>query len=284
MFCGMGAVSLRRVCPTHTCLLSMRFKADACPFVHLQGMGEALLWTAPTERLKVLRQSTAGEGVGGAVPSVTTILREQGIGGLYVGAGATALRQASSTAVRFATLDYIKTLVCCSCGYDKATAPSWVTFIAGGMGGATSAVMNNPIDGTAVTCSLRHLPYPSITAAYTRRVLLAHRPAVVKSRIQSGQHRGSMLTCVQALYAERGIAAFVAGLQVHPNANARARSACCSNARAFTHMNRPSSCLQPRCIRLFASQAIQFTIVDKVVQGIRGTPLGSKRVSVAGRI
>ena len=38
------------------------------------GMAEALFWTAPTERLKILRQAKAGEGVGGAVGelSVTT--------------------------------------------------------------------------------------------------------------------------------------------------------------------------------------------------------------------
>ena len=28
------------------------------------GMAEALFWTAPTERLKILRQAKAGEGVG----------------------------------------------------------------------------------------------------------------------------------------------------------------------------------------------------------------------------
>lgn len=170
----------------------------------------------------MLRQSTAGEGIGGAVASVTTILKEQGLGGLYVGAGATAIRQASSTAVRFATLDYIKSAVCGSCGYDKSKAPAWVTFLAGGAGGAFSAVLNNPID-------------------------------VVKSRIQSGQHRGSIVSCVQVLYAERGIASFGAGLM-------------------------------PRCIRLFASQAIQFTIVDRFVQACNGNPLGAKRASVAGRI
>ena len=144
-----------------------------------------------------------------------------GLGGLYVGAGATAMRQASSTAVRFATLDYIKTVVCTACGYDKVGAPSWVTFIAGGMGGAVSAVFNNPVD-------------------------------VVKSRIQSGHHRGSMLSCVHALYAERGLAAFAAGVEA-------------------------------RCIRLFASQAIQFTIVDAIVKSINGRPL-TQRISVAGRI
>ena len=64
-------------------------------------MCEALFWTAPTERLKVLRQATAGMGMGAAgSTSVMTVVREQGIGGLYVGALPTALRQASSTAIR----------------------------------------------------------------------------------------------------------------------------------------------------------------------------------------
>ena len=69
------------------------------------GMAEALFWTAPTERLKILRQAKAGEGVGGAVGELSVILREQGVRGLYVGAGATAARQASSVAVRFSVLD-----------------------------------------------------------------------------------------------------------------------------------------------------------------------------------
>jgi len=190
------------------------------------GMGEALLWTAPTERLKVLRQSTAGQGAAAGASStsstsISTILREQGVGGLYVGAGATAARQATSTAVRFATLDYIKALVCASCGYDKHAAPAWVTFLCGGTAGSVSAVLNNPID-------------------------------VVKSRIQSGSHRGSMLSCVSAVYSERGVAGFAAGVT-------------------------------PRCIRLFASQAIQFTIVDKFMQAVRGKAL-TQRVSVAGRV
>ena len=67
-------------------------------------MAEALFWTAPTERLKILRQAKAGEGVGGAVGELSVILREQGVRGLYVGAGATAARQASSVAVRFSAI------------------------------------------------------------------------------------------------------------------------------------------------------------------------------------
>ena len=81
------------------------------------GMCEALFWTAPTERLKVLRQATAGMGMGAAgSTSVMTVVREQGIGGLYVGALPTALRQASSTAIRFATLAHIKQIVCTTFG------------------------------------------------------------------------------------------------------------------------------------------------------------------------
>ena len=76
-----------------------------------------------------------------------------------------------------------------------------------GIGGSVSALANNPID-------------------------------VVKSRIQSGAHRGSILSCLRVLYNERGLMAFCAGAQA-------------------------------RCLRLFASQAIQFTIVDHVVRLLR---------------
>jgi len=163
------------------------------------GMCEALFWTAPTERLKVLRQASAGMGVGGGSTSVLTVVREQGLGGLYVGALPTAARQASSTAVRVATLAHIKTSVCSLLGYDKKAAPLWVTFLAGGTGGAVSVILNNPID-------------------------------VVKSRIQSGKHT-SITACVTQLLQTEGVSAFGAGLQA-------------------------------RCVRLFLSQAIQFTIVD----------------------
>ena len=110
------------------------------------GLCEALFWTAPTERLKVLRQAAAGTGTGGGSTTVMTVVREQGIGGLYVGALPTALRQATSTAIRFSTLAHIKRVVCGALGYDAKAAPSWLTFLAGGTAGSVSAVLNNPID------------------------------------------------------------------------------------------------------------------------------------------
>ena len=148
------------------------------------GMCEALFWTAPTERLKVLRQASAGLGTKGAGrSSLYTLVREQGIGGLYVGALPTAARQASSTAIRFATLDKLKTAACTFFGFEKKTAPWWVTFFAGGAAGSVSAVLNNPID-------------------------------VVKSRIQSRTHGDSgVLACVRDTLKEGGVQAFGAGLQ-----------------------------------------------------------------------
>lgn len=104
------------------------------------GLSEALFWTAPTERLKVLRQARAGLGKTCLPPSAMSIVRERGVRDLYVGAGATAARQASSVAMRFCFLEEAKTVICHRMGYDKAGAPAWVTFVSGGIGGFISAV------------------------------------------------------------------------------------------------------------------------------------------------
>ena len=198
------------------------------------GMCEALFWTAPTERLKVLRQAHAGAGIGGGTTTVMTVVREQGMSGLYVGALPTALRQASSTAVRFATLAHIKQLVCGTFGYDKKSAPSWVTFLAGGTGGAVSALLNNPIDVRAAP----HLPLLSRALVFLSSsltpLLASSLAQVVKSRIQAGQGDKSMMTCMRQTIEKDGLAVLGAGLQA-------------------------------RTTRLFLSQAIQFTIVDAIV-------------------
>ena len=88
------------------------------------GLAEALLWTAPTERVKVLKQARAGRGATDVAPSALSLLREQGVAGLYVGAGATAARQATSVAMRFFFLDSVKGSLCGGLGYEKRSAPS----------------------------------------------------------------------------------------------------------------------------------------------------------------
>jgi len=57
-----------------------------------------------SDSAKVLRQNdinSATPKYRGLVGGLTTVIREQGIGGLYAGAIPTAIRQASSVAVRF---------------------------------------------------------------------------------------------------------------------------------------------------------------------------------------
>jgi solute carrier family 25 citrate transporter 1 len=143
------------------------------------GLAEALCWTAPNERLKILQQATAGSG-GKSVPYMV-LLQQLGVRGIYVGAVPTALRQATSAAVRFAIVDHVKELFRIASGAVEGEAlPFYVSFLAGGVGGALSVVLNNPID-------------------------------VVKSRIQAGYGGGSA-RCLRDIVREKGLTALGAGL------------------------------------------------------------------------
>eukprot|EP00301_Raphidiophrys_heterophryoidea_P019378 c4322_g1_i1.p1 GENE.c4322_g1_i1~~c4322_g1_i1.p1 ORF type:complete len:290 (+),score=58.36 c4322_g1_i1:301-1170(+) len=146
------------------------------------GMVEALLWTTPSERLKVLQQAAVAEG---KRPTVTQLMKQTGILGLYVGALPTALRQASGVAIRFTTHEKVKHFF--SHTYlDENGKPkisnSLSSFLGGGIGGAVSVVANNPID-------------------------------VLKSKIQAG-YKGGMLACARDLYKTRGLKVFASGLSV----------------------------------------------------------------------
>lgn len=147
------------------------------------GMGagaiESLTLTAPTDRVKVLRQAMSAEK-GGSPITAFQLVQEQGLLTLYRGALATALRQSSSAAVRFFCFAEIKGTTCKTLGYDADKAPVWVSFLAGGIGGAVSVCLNNPID-------------------------------VAKSQIQAGRHT-SIVSCLKETVRERGIAGLGAGL------------------------------------------------------------------------
>lgn len=143
------------------------------------GIGEALVWTAPAERLKVLRQKAAGTGARST--AYGQILRGHGLTGLWVGATPTAMRSASNAGVRFAVASYTREFYRVISGTPEGEKlPFFANFMAGGTGGAISVLCNNPID-------------------------------VVKTRMQVGASTG-VLSCCRALYAESGARAFTAGL------------------------------------------------------------------------
>ena len=145
------------------------------------GAVEALALTAPTDRVKVLSQAMSAQK-GGVPISAMELVRQQGFGGLYTGALATALRQSSSVAVRFFCFGSIKARACDALGHDEKHAPAWVSFIAGGTGGAVSVCLNNPID-------------------------------VAKSKIQAGVSPG-IVSAIRETVRERGLIGLTSGLSV----------------------------------------------------------------------
>ena len=109
------------------------------------GAIEAMSLTAPTDRVKVLGQAMSAEA--GKPITARQLIAEKGVGTLYQGALATTLRQGSSVAVRFFCFGKIKSGMSNALGYkDIQDAPGWVSFLAGGTGGAVSVCLNNPID------------------------------------------------------------------------------------------------------------------------------------------
>lgn len=148
------------------------------------GTCEAIFWTCPTERMKVLNQSSSG---GQNTITLGSIVRSQGVVGLYQGVVPTAIRQASSVAVRFTLFERIRGLLNVTFGVTENTPAAriaLISFLSGGIGGAVSVVVNNPVD-------------------------------VIKSKIQSCRNIGprqSMLSVTREVYADNGIRGFYAGL------------------------------------------------------------------------
>jgi len=108
------------------------------------GMVEAVVWTAPTERLKVLRQNDINSTTpkyNSLIGGTRTVLAEQGVRGLYVGAFPTALRQSSSVGVRFMAYAEFKKILA-----PDGNIKPWQQLLAGAGTGVCSTLLNNPID------------------------------------------------------------------------------------------------------------------------------------------
>ena len=82
--------------------------------------------------------------------------------------------------MRFFFYGSIKTHICGALGHDEKAAPAWVSFLAGGTGGAISVCVNNPID-------------------------------VAKSKIQAGISPG-IVHAIRETVRERGLVGLASGL------------------------------------------------------------------------
>ena len=77
------------------------------------GATEAIIWTTPTERLKIIQQAELREGVKtrehrGFVRALTNIIKTHGVSNLFVGVVPTAIRQGSSLGIRFLLFSTLK--------------------------------------------------------------------------------------------------------------------------------------------------------------------------------
>lgn len=133
------------------------------------GAMEASIWTTPTERLKILKQTNASK-IG-----ISQIMKQHGVSGLFVGGLPTAIRQSSSIGFRMMMYDKVKQTI----SKDNSNS-SIVRFFSGGIVGAASVCLNNPVD-------------------------------VIKSRRQSGD-TNTYLQCIRNIYRAHGISGFYSGL------------------------------------------------------------------------
>lgn len=145
----------------------------------LGGVVEALAWTGPTERLKILRQHSLSTGA--AVTSYPSLVRQHGVRAMWAGASPTAIRSSSNGAIRFAVAGKIEESIrFLTSKKDGEKMSVFETAMAGGTGGAMSTVCNNPAD-------------------------------VVKTKMQAG-FTGGWKECIKNIHAERGFVGFAAGL------------------------------------------------------------------------
>lgn len=79
----------------------------------MAGAAEAAIWTTPTERLKVVKQASIGNGGKsmGTFESARVMVAEGGISNLFVGLGPTVVRQASSVGIRFMLYEPVKNII-----------------------------------------------------------------------------------------------------------------------------------------------------------------------------
>lgn len=109
------------------------------------GVAEAILVVCPMETIKVKLihdQMQAQPKYRGLVHGVTSIVKAEGLGGIYKGLTTTILKQGSNQAIRFMTYDEVKKLM----QGDKPKHSVVDSLVAGAVAGAASVAGNNPID------------------------------------------------------------------------------------------------------------------------------------------
>lgn len=139
------------------------------------GAIEAMIWTSPTERVKIIQQNSKTHISTKNV--ISNIIKENGILGLYIGTVPTIYKQSLSVGTRFWLYNIIKDLF----EKDGKRIDSTKTIFTGALAGGLSTTFNHPFD-------------------------------VVKSRIQSGTCKGKTFNIIKNIYKNEGFFALFSGL------------------------------------------------------------------------
>ncbi|ORX61637.1 mitochondrial carrier [Hesseltinella vesiculosa] len=113
------------------------------------GMTEAALVVTPSETIKtkMIHDRNSGQPrYHGLVHGTKTIIKEEGMGGVYRGLGPVMARQGANSAVRFTSYNYIKGLMQQHRGDDASPLPTTHTFFAGALAGIITVYSTMPLD------------------------------------------------------------------------------------------------------------------------------------------
>lgn len=111
------------------------------------GVCEAILAVTPMETVKVKfinDQRSANPRFRGFFHGVSTIIKEQGLGGVYKGVTATIMKQGSNQAIRFYVMETLKDYY--RGGDPSKPVPKLIVGLFGGIAGTASVFGNTPID------------------------------------------------------------------------------------------------------------------------------------------
>ncbi len=139
------------------------------------GAIEAMVWTSPTERIKIIQQNSTKYISTATV--IRNILRDNGIQGLYIGTVPTIYKQSLSVGSRFWMYNIIKDFF----EKDGQKIHSYQTVFTGALVGGLSTTFNHPFD-------------------------------VVKSRIQSNTNKGKTFQIMKQIHKKEGIDGLFSGL------------------------------------------------------------------------
>ena len=141
----------------------------------LSGAVEAIIWTSPTERIKILQQDSKKY-----IPTkmmIANIIKTDGIHGLYKGTVPTIYKQSLSVGSRFWLYNIIKDHF----QKDGGKINSYQTLFTGFIAGGLSTTFNHPFD-------------------------------VVKSHIQSNKNQGGTFVIMKDIFKTNGIKGLFSGL------------------------------------------------------------------------